>query len=199
MELDYSLYSNNCLNKLLTARYFFIAIALLSTVLLISSYFIENFLTVEPCVLCAMQRILFVWILGTSVVGFLLELIFTFLFLKNFLTSLVYNVFAWFCLGNILLCSFFGVVIAGRQSWLQYFAAKLVHQNISSCSGGLEQLIMQHPISMVFKIAINGNLACSEVHFKILGLSLANWSMASFLVILLFNIAVIYKKLKRSL
>lgn len=159
------------------------------------SYFVERILTIEPCVLCDMQRILFTWICGTSIFGFLVELIFTGLFLKNFFTNLMYNIFIWSCLLNIKLSSIFGILIAGRQSWLQIFFVKNIHKNIYSCSAGLEQLIMQHPLFMVFKMVLKGSLECSKVHFKILGLSLANWSLISFIIILLFSLIVIYKKI----
>ena len=45
-------------------------------------------------------------------------------------------------------------------------------------------------------MALKGSLECSQVHLKILGLSLANWSLISFIVITLFSGMVIYRKLK---
>ena len=190
------MFSNTYVNKLLTVQYFFVSIALCCSFILVGSYFAENILMLEPCILCSMQRLLFIWILGTSLVGFFSELVITNLFLKNFFTNLITNIFVWFCLLNIIACSTIGILIAGRQSWLQSFSSFNAHDNIYSCSAGLEQLIMQHPIFVVFKMALKGSLECSQVHLKILGLSLANWSLISFIVITLFSGMVIYRKLK---
>ena len=180
-------------------RYFFVTIALCCIFVLIGSYFAENVLIIDPCILCSMQRLLFIWILGTCIVGFLSEFIITNLFLKNFYTTLTTNILVWLCLVNIMACSLIGILIAGRQSWLQTFSKLNVHNNIQSCSAGLEQLIMQHPIYMTFKMmALKGSLSCSQVHLKILGLSLANWSLIVFTMILLFNLVIVYKKLKNK-
>ena len=195
LELGYNLYFKNYLNKLLTVQYFFIIVALCCVFVLIGSYFTENILIIDPCILCTMQRILFIWIFGICIAGFLLELIVTNLFLKNFFTTLITNILVGFFVANVLICSVIGMLIAGRQSWLQSFAKNNLHQNIYSCSAGLEQLIMQHPIFMIFSMALKGTLECSQIHLKILGLSLANWSLIIFTMILLFGGAVIYKKL----
>ena len=201
MGLDYSLYFNNYLKKLLTARYCFATISLFCALLLIGSYFVENVLTVEPCVLCTMQRVLFTWILGTSIVGFISEIILVDLFLKNFFTNLIHNIFLWLCLINNVLCSLMGILIASRQSWLQHLASQninTIHNSIHSCGAGLEQLIAQYPLAMVFKIAIKGSLECSKAHLNILGLSLANWSLISFITILWASSTIIYKKFKNK-
>ncbi len=166
-------------------RYFFITIALWCILALVGSYFVENVLSMEPCVLCAMQRLLFTWILGTCIFGLLIDFIFN--------TSIIVNILTCFFLFNIMICDVIGILIAGRQSWLQSLPKNIVHNNVYSCSAGLEQLILQHPISMVFKIALKGSLECSEVKLRILGLSLANWSLIGFIMILLFGIVVVYR------
>lgn len=146
-----------------------------------------------------MQRIIFSWILGAAVFGFLSEIIFLDLLLKNIFTSLARNIFLWLCLVNNLLCSIMGGLIAGRQSWLQHAAIHRVHNSVHSCAGGLEHFFEKYPLAMAITQSLKPNFSCSQVHAKFLGLSLANWSFLSFTVIFLFSIIIIYKKFTKKL
>jgi disulfide bond formation protein DsbB len=47
-------------------------------------------------------------------------------------------------------------------------------------------------------MAIEGKLECSAIGMNILGLSLANWGLINFLIILLFGVLVIFKSVFRS-
>lgn len=192
------MYFKKYLKRLFTARYYFLIISLFCGLLVTASYFVENVLTIEPCVLCSMQRIIFSWILGASIVGLLSEIIFLDLLLKNIFTNITHNIFLWLCLINNFFCSIIGGLIAGRQSWLQH-AAHYVHDSVHSCAGGLEHLFEKYPLAMAISQSFKPNLSCSQVHVKFLGLSLANWSFLSFTIILLFSSTIIYKKFTRKL
>ena len=87
-----------------------------------------------------------------------------------------------------------GALVAARQSWLQIVS----RFNIPSCSGGLQELLKQYSFINIISMAIEGKLECSAIGMNILGLSLANWGLINFLIILLFGVLVIFKSVFRS-
>lgn len=181
-----------CFKKLIKTfditQYFFGIVALFCSLILLGSYFVERVLLIEPCILCNIQRLLFLSITVTCTVGFIINIIFI---NKNILISLLKNGLIWLCLSSTTLYAIIGSLIASRQSWLQIFASS----RISSCSAGLQELLKQYNLITILFMAIKGQLECATIGLKILGLSLANWALLNFLIILLFGILVIYKRL----
>lgn len=187
------MYFNSLTKTLTTVRHFFGIVALLCVFLLLGSYFIEHVLLVEPCILCTIQRVLFFLILGTCLIGLFIN-IFFFCKTKHCLTLTSTSILNWLCMSSTLLYSTIGMLIAGRQSWLQTFS----RFSISSCGASLHELIKQYSLITVLKMAIQGKLECSTIGMKILGLSLANWGFINFLIILFFGILVIYNQLTKN-
>ena len=169
-------------------QYFFGFVALFCTFILLGSFFIEHVLLIEPCILCTIQRILFLSILLTCIIWLIIDIL-TVKKPKNASTLLINNILTWFCLSSINLYATIGTLVAARQSWLQIFA----RFNISSCSSGLQELLKQYNLITILSMAIKGKLECSTIGMRILGLSLANWGLINFLIILLFGMWVIYK------
>lgn len=165
-----------------TVQHYFRLVALFCFLILLGSLFIEHVLMIEPCILCTIQRIMFLLILITC----LLALITNILCTKK---PTIQNTITWLCLTTVGLYAIAGTLVAARQSWLQIFA-KL---SIPSCSGGLTQLLKQYSFFKIISMAIEGKLECSAIGMKILGLSLANWGFINFLIILLFQLLFIYK------
>lgn len=97
-------------------------------------------------------------------------------------------------LGSTTVFTTIGVLVAARQSWLQIVS----RFNIPSCSGGLMELLKQYPFINIISMAIEGKLECSAIGIKILGLSLANWGLVSFSIILLFLALLVFKSVFRS-
>lgn len=185
-----------CFNKLFKIKisnnliilYFYAATLLLSLVALLGSIFIENVILIEPCILCILQRLCFILILITS---FIMLIINYFLithkalinkFLLRFLLNLTGTV-------SVNLFSLIGMLIAARQSWLQVFHSSV----ISSCGAGLKALLREYNILQIISMAIQGDLSCSSIGMRILGLSLANWGLILFSMICLLGIIIILK------
>jgi disulfide bond formation protein DsbB len=93
----------------------------------------------------------------------------------------------------ILLFSITGASLAVRQVWLQYFAPP---QKIS-CAASLERLIDMYPFLDALKMALNGSAECALIDFKIIGLSIAVWSLVMFSTICLTMLYVVFSRQKK--
>jgi disulfide bond formation protein DsbB len=100
-------------------------------------------------------------------------------------------------IGNIIICSMglllttAGMILATRQSWLQYMPPRAEGE----CGVSLQYLLNILPVSDVAKMVWQGGTECSEVGWLFLGLSLAEWSLILFGLFFIF----IMLQLKRSL
>jgi disulfide bond formation protein DsbB len=128
-----------------------------------------------PCPLCILQRIM---MLALSVVFFIAML-------RPFKKA-----------GNLVLgmmglfITLFGMLLAGRQSWLQYTPP--IGQG--GCGVNLKYLLSILPVTDVAKMIWQGGTECSELGWVFLGLSLAEWSLITFGLFFIFIIL----QLKRS-
>jgi len=130
-----------------------------------------------PCPLCLLQRIMMI----------LLSLVFFIGMFSPFKKT-----------GNIilgligLLITFAGMLLAGRQAWLQYIPPL----NQGGCGVSLTYLLSILPITDVAKMIWQGGTECSELGWVFLGLSLAEWSLIIFGFFFLFVILQIKRSLK---
>jgi disulfide bond formation protein DsbB len=148
--------------------------ALLGFVLCIGSlgfaYYLEHHQYVQPCPLCMLQRGLYL----------LLALFFCFcaiprtmpLWLSRSLSAII---------GIIAIL---GIGIAGRQIWLEH----LPPGEAPLCSASLDRLLEIYPILEVFRRILTTSGECARVMLRIVGLSLAEWSLVLFEVILLLSL-----------
>lgn len=76
----------------------------------------------------------------------------------------------------------FGAFVAARQTWLQWYPPEVV-----SCGRDFYGMIENFPIGRAIPMIFRGNGDCSQVDWVFLGLSLANWSFISFILIALLG------------
>lgn len=167
----------NCMYRLLQKilkRQIYFYIFLFIFLLLGSGYYIEYKLLIDPCPLCIFQRIMFYGIGITSLLSFIFKF-------KSILRKI----------SNILIALFsiLGIILAGRQIWLQHLPKELA----PSCSAGLERMMELYPLLDVFKKVLKGTAECASVDFEILYLPISNWSMLSFVLLLIISYLIIKK------
>ena len=147
------------------------AMASLSSLLVLAvAFWLEHNYMLAPCPLCTMQRLMLM----------ISTLCFIILFFYNHKILQL----------PLLISSITGVILAARQVWLQ----SLPYNPGYGCSAGLAQLIHKYPILDFIKIIFEGSSDCSQVGYKILGLSLACWSLLVFIIISLLSIYQLGKK-----
>ena len=133
--------------------------------------YLQNYLGLEPCPMCIVQRYaliaVIVWcVLGASANAPVRTLVMTWL---------------------IAITAGFGAFVAARQSWLQWYPPEVV-----SCGrdfyGMIENFPLQRAVPMIFK----GSGDCTKIDWTFLGGSIANWSfivfMGIFVLMLLLRI-----------
>lgn len=148
-------------------------------VLLGLAYLLQYGYQLAPCPLCLFQRYV-LWIIA---VVFLAAMM-----CQKTVGRIFYSVL-------ILLLSGVGILLAGRQLWLQH----LPLEQMPACTAGLERLLAYHSVFETFGIVLTGSGECGLVEFRILGLSLAAWSFMAFIVIMLSVIIMLVLQKKRRI
>ena len=142
-----------------TSKTLWLAIGLIAMSLAASSFVLTAWLDLHPCYLCIFQRLLF-----------MLLAVFGLLAATGFGEKL------WG--GLVILLAGVGTATAGYQTWLQ-----LQPPGSASCAGSnpnlIEQLVYFLSDNIPSLFEVSG--LCADEELVILGLSLANWALVSFL------------------
>lgn len=131
------------------------------TALILTAFYFQYMMDLEPCPLCMAQRIA-IYASGTV-----------------FLISALHNpaitaqrIYA----GLSLLFSLGGIGLASRQLWLQ----SLPEDQVPACGPGLEYMMEVLPWTEVVSVMLRGTGDCAEVMWTFLGLSIPGWTFIAF-------------------
>lgn len=141
---------------------YFIGLLLIIFLLGLATY-LEVYEGINPCPLCVMQRIV---LIALGVIFFFAMLI------KS-------NNFLHYFLG---ICSFIislsGVLLSGRQVWLQHIPS----HGMGECGISLQYLFKIFTFTEALQHLWKGGIECSQHDWEFLHLSLAEWSLLWFVV-----------------
>ncbi len=156
-------------------RLLYAAPALACAALLGFGYYLQYFDGQDPCPLCLVQR------------GFYYLMFFIFvaaaLHAPMRRGSIVYGIAAAFAaLG--------GLGVAARQVWLQH----LPPDQVPACGPDLYFMMQNFPLPRTLEKLFMGSGQCAEVHWKFLGLSIAEWSLAWFAALALYALWLAFRK-----
>ncbi|OQX00054.1 MAG: disulfide bond formation protein B [Thiothrix lacustris] len=153
-----------------------LAIGLIALSLAASSFVLTAWLDLHPCYLCIFQRLLFMLIA-----------------LFGLLAATGFGEKVWGSL--VLLLAGVGTATATYQTWLQ-----LQPPGSASCAGSqpnlIEQLVYFLSDNMPSLFEVSG--LCEDEELVILGLSLANWALVSFLSAFIAAAWGLFGKLKNT-
>jgi len=124
---------------------------------------LEHGLGLLPCNLCILQRIAFAAIGMTA----LLALLHNPARVGRKMYGLLMLIFADL-----------GIALAGRQIWLQH----LPPEQVPACLPTIDYLVKVMPLNDVLLLALKGDGNCAEVTWRLLGLSIADWSLLAFVL-----------------
>jgi len=130
-------------------------------------YVLQYFQGQDPCPLCLVQRVFYA------------------LFALAFIAGAVHAPKGrWNLLygGLGLAAALAGGGTAARQVWLQHLPPDQVPQ----CGPDLQFMIQHFPLSRTLENLFIGSGDCAEVHWRFLGLSIAEWSLAWFAALALY-------------
>ncbi|SHM02327.1 disulfide bond formation protein B [Vreelandella subglaciescola] len=86
-----------------------------------------------------------------------------------------------------------GAFVAGRHVWLQ----SLPPDQVPSCGPGLDYMVDVLPMQEVVATVLSGSGECASIDAAFLGLSLPAWTLAGFVVLAAFPLAMLWRALKR--
>ena len=138
-------------------------------VLLGSAFFLQTYKGMSPCPLCLLQRMMM------AVLGAI------------FFVGAIVKLTKWgnLCLGFLgLLAGAGGVLLAGRQVWLQISPPS----SSGDCGASLDYLWHVLSVQEVLKQVWQGGMECSQTGGEFLHLSLAAWSLIGFTILFLLVI-----------
>lgn len=136
--------------------------------LLGAASYIQYFKGVNPCPLCILQRITF----GLLGVIFIFGIIWSAKRSGQILFSVI----------SLFICCI-GILLAGRQVWLQH----LPSQPGANCEVSLQYMLRALPFDQVLQKMFEGSSGCGQVGWELMSLSLAQWSLLGFIFFLLFS------------
>lgn len=80
-----------------------------------------------------------------------------------------------------------GVVVAARHVWLQ----SLPSESVPSCGPGLDYMMEVLPLWSVISRVLSGSGECAEIHGLLLGMSIPQWTLVGFAVLLLIPLGML--------
>ncbi|MDW8469766.1 MAG: disulfide bond formation protein B [Burkholderiales bacterium] len=142
--------------------------------LLAFGYYLQYFEDQVPCPLCLVQRGFYVLVLlvfGAAA-----------LHAPGRAGALAYSL-----VGAALAAG--GAAVAARQVWLQH----LPPEHVPPCGPDLYYMLENLPLARVLEKLFAGSGQCAEVHWRFLGLSIAEWSLACFALLALYALRLAWR------
>jgi disulfide bond formation protein DsbB len=157
------------------SRLFFAAVFVACAALLGIALYLQEEVGLEPCPMCILQRYAFTAIGLVALVAAI-----------HGPRGAALKAYA----ALLVLLSIAGGGVAMRQSYIQHYPPVT-----SSCGTDLEFLVNTFPISQALPKIFAGTGDCAAVHWRLLGLSIAEWALIWFT---LFVVAGVWFALRRA-
>ena len=148
----------------MTNRQLLTAGGALCAMLLGFGYYLQFARDIEPCPLCILQRVVYIVLMVVFLIGALHGPRRTGVYVYSALLTVV---------------SLVGAGIATRHVWLQH----LPKDKVPECGPGLNYMLDRFPLVEAFAKIFRGSGECAEVGWKLLGLSVAEWSLVWFILL----------------
>lgn len=155
-------------------RLWFLFVAVACAGMVSYALYVQHFDFIDPCPLCVLQRIAYMWIGAVS------------------LLAAIHNpgvTGRWIYGAGVILGGGAGLAVAGRHLWLQSLPA----DQVPDCGMGLNYMLDTMPFTDVLKEVFYGSGECAEVHWTFLGLSMPGWTFLWYLAFTAGTIIVLWK------
>lgn len=155
-------------------RIWFLFVALACAGMVGYALYVQHFDFLDPCPLCVLQRMAYMWIGAVSLLAF------------------IHNPGRggrWVYGGAVILGGIAGLTVAGRHLWLQSLPA----DQVPDCGMGLNYMLETMPVSEVLAELFYGSGECADVLWTFLGISMPGWTFFWYLVFTAGTIVVLWK------
>ena len=139
---------------------------------------LQHIMDLEPCPMCILQRYAFI------VVGL-------FALLAAIHDPRGWS--RWVYSGLLIIVSGMGAGVAARHAWLEHNPPQ-----IFDCGADLGFMVDTFPLAEALPMIFRGSGDCTEVLWRFLGLSIAEWALIWFLIFVVAEIVVATRKPSRS-
>lgn len=152
------------MKRQLTPRLGYLIGFLISGGLILYALYLQYYEYQNPCPLCILQRVVYFALMGIFLLAALHG--------PRRTGAVVYSTL-------LVLVSLVGVGIASRHVWLQH----LPKDKVPECGPGLAYILDRFPLLNAFEKIFRGSGECAEVGWRLLGLSVAEWSLVWFVLL----------------
>lgn len=133
------------------------------------AYYLQYYEYQDPCPLCLLQRLAFMALGAVFLVAALHG--------PGRAGAIVYG-------GSLVAVAAIGGAIATRHVWLQH----LPRDQVPECGPGIEYMLSRFPLSQAVGKILAGSGECAEAGWTFLGLTIAGWSLAWFVLFAAFAV-----------
>ena len=160
---------------MIAARLYWVGLIGCGALLAIAYFYFQQKLGLAPCPLCMFQRAALVGVAFFCLLGIIFRP-------KKIGSKLL-------VLGATI-SSFIGLLIAGRQVWLQHLPA----DKVPECGPDLSFMLEMNPIFDVVQQVIAGSGECAEVQWTLFSFSMPEWMVLIFSVTVLICLRLLFRK-----
>ena len=148
----------------LTPRLGYLAGFLICGGLILYALYLQYYEYQDPCPLCLLQRVVYIVLMVVFLLGALHG--------PRRTAAVVYSTL-------LVLVSLIGAGIAGRHVWLQH----LPKDKVPECGPGLGYILDRFPLVNALEKIFRGSGECAEAGWRLMGLSIAEWSLVWFVLL----------------
>jgi len=148
----------------LTPRLGYLAGFLICGGLILYALYLQYYEYQDPCPLCLLQRVVYIVLMVVFLLGALHG--------PRRTGAVVYSTL-------LVLVSLIGAGIAGRHVWLQH----LPKDKVPECGPGLGYILDRFPLVNALEKIFRGSGECAEAGWRLVGLSIAEWSLVWFILL----------------
>ena len=148
----------------LTPRLGYVAGFLICGGLILYALYLQYYEYQNPCPLCVLQRVVYIALMVVFLLGGLHG--------PRRTGAVVYSTL-------LVLVSLTGAGIAARHVWLQH----LPKDKVPECGPGLGYILDRFPLFNALEKIFRGSGECAEAGWRLMGLSIAEWSLVWFILL----------------
>ena len=148
----------------LTPRLGYLAGFLICGGLILYALYLQYYEYQDPCPLCLLQRVVYIVLMVVFLLGALHG--------PRRTGAVVYSTL-------LVLVSLIGAGIAARHVWLQH----LPKDKVPECGPGLGYILDRFPLVNALEKIFRGSGECAEAGWRLMGLSIAEWSLVWFVLL----------------
>ncbi len=160
---------------MIRTRWYWVGLIGCAALLAIAYFYFQRQLGLPPCPLCMFQRACLVAVAFFCLLGIIIRP-------KKVGSKLLAF--------GASLASLLGLAIAGRQVWLQHLPA----DQVPECGPDLAFMLDAFPLMETIQTVLSGSGECAEVLWRFLGLSMPEWMVLVFTIMLLLCVRLLFSK-----